>query len=1138
MAVPILGRRKRRNSIEDKEYILKSAIAVLRPGFEGDYTQKAVLEKVVEDPQQRERVDQVVKAIQSGTAFTRQGSEAQRMAAMRPINVNRVAEQAARILGPTNEITPIDIELAMRRQGINWLQPFAPGSPLIPYYGYSRQPRMRDYKVGYNVSTETRQTRIPYNTLKQLYDSYDVAQICTRHALQSLRSMRPIFEPLPTCEKNPTKELEEVRRRLRKPDGIRPLANWLYMHGMDVWRYDAGTIYRQRDGAGNVTALRIMDGTLFAPMLEYYGDIPDGDAPAYMQFIMGVPWDWLKRSDLIYDPFWPQAETPYGTPPIETVLINANTDMRLQLYFMQFFTEGQVPEAFAIAPQDQSDPTSLAEWQEDYNAWTLNDQRERWGLRWLPYGTEIVPYKPQEFTPDVAEYVMRRTVAAYGMTPNDLGFTSDVNRATGDTQMDVQFRIATLPLVGYYEDIFNPIIQTTWGFPVEMKFDTGREREDRLMEARVHQIYVSMGAESPTEVRARVLGKPTNPEQIIPRFIESPRLGPIPAQYIMSISGTIDSRTGLPVPGSVAPRLYQPAGETPTQVITAQQDAKQQGHPREPGGDVPNPKVAAPPKRGRKPARNKNGVRNAPKTGASNVQNPTPSAGRTGAHNPQSGAPGYGNRNLEHLAPEARRVTGLLPNWTQTNTRKRKPYGAALKSEDEDRQTTCAGIVVLAEDTGRILLVQRSIDNHSSARGEYEVPGGHLDGDDTPWEAAQREWEEELGQELPKGDKQGEWTASVGDKGVYTGFIYSIKHEDDIDLEKVPRTSKEVENASWFRPEDLVGNPIVRVETQAIDWSQLQNAKKDLQKWRTQSRRRIVQGKAPRDFVDSSIPPGIHDLVWKELQTASTREQVDGAFAKAGGLPKAQPPALRTFHRRTTALVSTYKVQVQQALAASFPPATVASALTVALGSAPSITVGAGSALGVAGATSAVSVLKMAISGAALAAILTALYKDAYYLGAEEAARQTHSGTLPPSVATDLQLPTGGLGQLLAQAAHIVQGINHTTIERVGDIIQKGIQGGLSQDEIALQIQEFLNTASRAEMIAETEYSRAWYAAVMETYQQNGVELLAWLHKPGACERCMLNVAASPQPASNPHWPSGPMPVHPWTRCAVVPYQG
>src|SRR5665213_3295671 len=113
---------------------------------------------------------------------------------------------------------------------------------------------------------------------------------------------------------------------------------------MDKQRYDAGALYRERNRAGKLISLKVIDGTTLAPMRDYFGEIPDPPAPAYQQFIQGIPWDWLTSDDIIYEPMWPVPESPYGVAPIETVLINANTDMRLQLFFLQFFTEGAVSE--------------------------------------------------------------------------------------------------------------------------------------------------------------------------------------------------------------------------------------------------------------------------------------------------------------------------------------------------------------------------------------------------------------------------------------------------------------------------------------------------------------------------------------------------------------------------------------------------------------------------------------------------------------------------------------------------------------------------------------------------------------------------------------------------------------------------
>ena len=217
------------------------------------------------------------------------------------------------------------------------VEPFAPGQPLTPYYGYGRRPRQFNYQVATNVTTETRQDRIPFQTLEQLWSSYDIARTCTNYSINDMRSMRVRYEAMDDYEENPTKEIAEAKRRLRRPDGRYRLADWIAINQRNLWVLDAAPIYRMRDRAGRVKALHNISGRTIAPMLDYYGGWPEDPAPAFQQFIEGVPWDWLTQRDIIYWPFWPQSDSPYGTPPLENILVNANTDIRLQLYFLQFF---------------------------------------------------------------------------------------------------------------------------------------------------------------------------------------------------------------------------------------------------------------------------------------------------------------------------------------------------------------------------------------------------------------------------------------------------------------------------------------------------------------------------------------------------------------------------------------------------------------------------------------------------------------------------------------------------------------------------------------------------------------------------------------------------------------------------------
>ncbi len=968
-------------------------------------------------PDRRQAVKEAAGAVELGFGVAKAAPGASGMSHARPVSAQAIAARAGAALGPSSSVTPAHIELAMRRQGLDWVQPFAPGAPLVPYYGYGRQPRKYDYNVGRNITTETRPDRIPFATLEQLYTSYDVAQICVRHAINDLRSMRVRCEAMEGYEGNPVKEIAEARRFLRCPDGKKSLRGWLAENARDLWVYDSNPIFRMRDKAGHVIGLKSVDAKTIAPMLDYYGDLPEGDAPAFQQFIQGVPWDWLTEADIIYQPMWPQTDSPYGTPPLETVLINANTDVRLQLYFLDFFTKGQVPEAFAMAPEDQSDATSLAELQETYDDWTYADNSQRWGLRWLPAGTQIEPYKPTEFDPELAEYVMRRTCAAFMMVPSDLGFTADVNRASGDTQMDVQFRINSLPHVAYYEDIFDRVLQDDLSLPVQVRFDTGREKEDRLMEAQAHQIYVSIGAESPSEVREKVLGYPINPEERIPLFFDSMRLGPVPISYLLSVAGEVDALTGMPVPGSVKPREF---------VV--------------PGMMAPDPPIGARPKAG---------------------DDEVPPKG--------PGAP---------------------------------PKGPARKGS----QVASVGV---------------------------SAPGPEP---------------EEVLRDLTEGP---------GEPG------YGVA-------------------------------PLVDVaagETAA-----------DLKRWRTKARKRLKDGRPLGAFSSPHLAPETVAGLRARLAVATTRSEVDEAFAKASG-------RWVDFHRHTDRMATEFAPRVADALVAVFSAevldqvvamvrsevsghaekATPAAQLrTAAQGApvapaapapvAPPLNPGGVAALGVAGAglgtaaagvgigATAVPLGAGALAAAAaithwlgsrprntgpLTSVLADLYGAGYLQGANEGAAAS-GGALPswlaavpgartgepPGAGTlaDVRLlAQGRLGRLLgAERARWVTEITTTLVKRMGEAVLAVLEGREPLTWLPGALLAVARDAAHAWLIAETELTRAQHAGMADAYDTNQVQMVAWVHLPGACGRCLENAAASPLPVGHP-WPQGSVPVHPHCRCIEVP---
>lgn len=744
-------------------------------------------------------------------------------------------------------------ERSMRGQGLDFGSAFSPGTPLQPWSGYGGEPRRFGFPTGYNIVTRPeRDKRVAFSTLKALIDNYDVARMAIGHRIDDVRSLDWSLVPRRGFSGDVDAALDAGYAIMRRPEGpgtTLGLRAWLAKWLEDVLRYDAGVLFRRRDRAKRVIGLKVVSGPTIAPLLDYWGDTPTSPAPAFAQFVEGVPWKWFTTDDLIYVPFRPQPDSPYGFAPLESVLITANTDVRFQMHFLSWFTQGTVPEGFAVAPQDVSTPDQLEEWQQYWDALLYGDDAAKHQLKWVPHGTTFDFPAIKTFDAAFPLYLMRKVAAAYHVTPNDLGFTEDVNRATGDTQVDVQFRVGTLPLVQYVEDILTDYLQDDRGLPLEFKFDTGQEKEDRVATAQAHEIYVNMGAESADEVRANELGLPIDNERPVPRFINNPRTGPVPLQNLLAIAGPNDPETGAPVddeplstePFDGAHGLLPDKSPGGTQFQRAPVDPDEPEFPQlekpVPGSDVVGTKPGAPVIGDANPS----GVAGAAPVKKNVTAGVTAETGLTGFDliGDDQDADDEADDPHMHVEKElaaftrfrkARARAGRWRDFTfeyldAVQAHRLNDAGRACVRKAAG-ELVAAGLAVQAVDTGRVLMLQRALDGEDPAAGMWEFPGGHIEDGETPLQAAKREWQEETGCLLPDGEVTGQW-----ESGVHAGFVFTIPAESLVPiLDRGAVVNPDdpdgdvVEALAWWAPEALGGvlrdggrwaNPVVRAELAA-----------------------------------------------------------------------------------------------------------------------------------------------------------------------------------------------------------------------------------------------------------------------------------------------------------------------------------
>lgn len=844
-------RRRKYNA----EYMVKAVKVALRPDELTHFPQK-----------EREMIKAAADKISRGASIPPlggRGNGGRGAGPPMPVSVTVLAQEAARALRPSSGTTPTDIEVALRRQGIDWVEPFAPGRPLTPYYGYNRRLRQQDYRVGRNITTDTRPDRLPFSLLKQLNEGYDIASICIRHLISDMRAMKLSFGPMDDYDGDVSKEILVVKQFLRKPDGNRPLPIWLAQWMMDNLRYDAGCLYRERNAAGKLVALKVVDGTTVAPIVDYFGDRPIPPAPFLQQFVQGIPWDWATTDDVIYEPHWPLPESPYGVAPAETIMLNANTDVRLQLFFLQFFTAGVVPEMLIEAPAEMTDPDAVAELQEDWDNFYESNQTGRHGAHWVPAGSKPHPYKPDKFDPNLAEYVMRRSVAAFGLVPQDLGFTETVNRSTADAQADTQFRISTLPNTEIYEAILNMVIQDDLGMPVEINFDTGREKKDRLMEAQAHKIYVDMAAESPDEVRDQILGLPVDNDDRVPRFFNSERLGVIPIAWIKSVSGMIDPSTLTPW-GPIPPQPFVPiAGQKenvpPTEPETLP-DGSQPKQGSTPKKSKPKAAAAATPaaplpllpvgtKLPPNTAVNKPGLR-AKDTHEQVGEMHTDPEGRidpAGRHGePTVKLEGAAARNEYRVDDGGRRDTPTA-GTTEGSRGPRQPQGSSAPARTTPPRRAASGNAAQKEATAGITTPSA-------------IAGIDQDGEDDD------------------DDARGMTGAVKRFRTTHESDLYDpsdlmelsspnrLTAEDPKDAERDDLADDMEDKADELRADPPGNHPLSDA------------ARKDIALWRGVARKKAKDKKPQRSFDSTVIDPGLHEYIHTKLQSAASREDVDKIF--------------------------------------------------------------------------------------------------------------------------------------------------------------------------------------------------------------------------------------------------------------------
>lgn len=441
---------------------------------------------------------------------------------------------------------------------------FGPFSPILPVPVDAPQPgsefadlRRYEYQTGWNLPTgvpgDEGLKLASFATLKTLAGLYSVARACIELRKKEIIGLE--WDIMPTREavkamrgdhksiKDFANRRAEAMKFFRRPDPDYFTWNtWLDAILEEVLVTDALSIVmrhkwdpKSKKGllGSNLDALELVDGATIRPLRDLHGSAPRPPAPAYQQYLYGVPrsdiWAVISDQDveeggltgseyndyrinqLLYLPTVSRRWTPYGMPPIERAMLPVMTGLQRQKFQNDFFSEGTVPAVY-ISPggaNNSMTPNQIRELQDALNA-IAGDPAWKHKIIVLPADSKVEPQRPHPIADQFDEIIMNQVTMAFDVSPTELGIVPKVAaavspgaaRTLATSAKSIQERKSTKAVLKFISDIPNYILQVVCGQDdMRFVFEGMESTEDEETRTKTIVTQVSAGLKSIDEGR-------------------------------------------------------------------------------------------------------------------------------------------------------------------------------------------------------------------------------------------------------------------------------------------------------------------------------------------------------------------------------------------------------------------------------------------------------------------------------------------------------------------------------------------------------------------------------------------------------------------------------------------------------------
>lgn len=286
----------------------------------------------------------------------------------------------------------------------------------------------------------------------------------------------------------------------------------------DILTIDRGTTEFVRNPLGYITEIYAVDGATIKPNYDEYGILK---SPAYYQYLEGYQnyENGEKEPDAIFDddeisiltnsPSSKIGMYNYGKSPVERVILTILTSLNADNFNANTFNKNTLPPYhvnLAGASKQQLEAFAAM--------WGNNNKEDLWKAAFSnAENVTITPLRPSNQDMQYYEFSLWLTkiiVAAFEMSPQDIGLTMDVNRATGSVQQSLSKNQGLSNLLDIKEEWCNHVLdllgEVNSNFYKIRWVNDELDKIDEQVMASIQTMYVNSGILLPDEVRQE-LGK-------------------------------------------------------------------------------------------------------------------------------------------------------------------------------------------------------------------------------------------------------------------------------------------------------------------------------------------------------------------------------------------------------------------------------------------------------------------------------------------------------------------------------------------------------------------------------------------------------------------------------------------------------